>query len=145
MSGFESTSSPSQATIHLISSPSFFMCRTKMKLCFIGLPHPQQFPFKVSYFVQGAQTGALWQPRGVAGIFKREGTYIPLWLIHSDVWQKSSQYCKAIILQLKIKILKCCYGSFQGISHSCYNKLKVITEGHLILWICMYIHTWWKL
>ena len=24
------------------------------------------------------------------------------WLIHVDVWQKSTQYCKAIILQLKI-------------------------------------------
>ena len=29
-----------------------------------------------------------------------------LWLIHVDVWQKSTQYCKAIILQLKIKCLK---------------------------------------
>jgi len=26
-----------------------------------------------------------------------------LWLIHVDVWQKPTQYCKAIILQLKIK------------------------------------------
>ena len=25
-----------------------------------------------------------------------------LWLIHVDVWQKPTQYCKAIILQLKI-------------------------------------------
>ena len=40
---------------------------------------------------------------GGAGRFKREGTYVCLWLIHIDVWQKSSQYCKAIILQLKIK------------------------------------------
>ena len=28
---------------------------------------------------------------------------IYLWLIHVDVWQKPTQYCKAIILQLKIK------------------------------------------
>ena len=34
--------------------------------------------------------------------FKREGTYVYLWLIHVDVWQKPKQYCKAIILQLKI-------------------------------------------
>ena len=40
--------------------------------------------------------------REVAGKFKREGTYVCLWLIHDDDWQKSSQYCKAIILQLKI-------------------------------------------
>ena len=25
-----------------------------------------------------------------------------LWLIHVDVWQKPTQYCKAIILQLKV-------------------------------------------
>ena len=44
----------------------------------------------------------------VGGRFKREGqTYVYLWLIHIGVWQKPTQYCKAIILQLKInKILK---------------------------------------
>ena len=31
-----------------------------------------------------------------------EGTYVYLWLIHVDVWQKPTQHCKAIILQLKI-------------------------------------------
>ena len=31
-----------------------------------------------------------------------EGTHVYLWLIHDDVWQKPKQYCKAIILQLKI-------------------------------------------
>ena len=29
-------------------------------------------------------------------------TYVYLWLTHVDVWQKPTQYCKAIILQLKI-------------------------------------------
>ena len=28
----------------------------------------------------------------------RLGTYVCLWLIHVDVWQKQTQYCKAIIL-----------------------------------------------
>ena len=37
------------------------------------------------------------------GKFKREGTYIYLWLIHTIVWQKPTQYCKAIILQLKFE------------------------------------------
>ena len=37
---------------------------------------------------------------------KREGAYIHLWLIHVDVWQKLSQYCKAIILQLKTNFKK---------------------------------------
>ena len=36
----------------------------------------------------------------------REGTYVYLWLTHVDVWQKSNQYCKAIILQLKLNFLK---------------------------------------
>ena len=33
---------------------------------------------------------------------KGEETYVYLWLIHVDVWQKPTQYCKAIILQLKM-------------------------------------------
>ena len=42
----------------------------------------------------------------VEGRFKREGTYVYLWLIHVDVRQKLIQYCKAIILQLKINKFK---------------------------------------
>ena len=41
----------------------------------------------------------------VGGRFQREGTYIYLWLIHVDGWQKPTQYCKAIILQLKIQYI----------------------------------------
>ena len=36
-------------------------------------------------------------------MFKGEGTWVNLWLVHVDVWQKPTQYYKAIILQLKIK------------------------------------------
>ena len=41
----------------------------------------------------------------VGGKFKSDGTYINIypWLIHVDAWQKRTQYCKTIILQLKIK------------------------------------------
>ena len=35
------------------------------------------------------------------GRFKREGTYVYLWLIHVDVLQKPMEHCEAIILQLK--------------------------------------------
>ena len=35
-------------------------------------------------------------------MFEKKGTHIYLWLIHAAVWQKPTQYCKAIILQLKI-------------------------------------------
>ena len=38
----------------------------------------------------------------VGGRLKSEGTCVHLWLIHVDVWQKPAQYCKAMILQLKI-------------------------------------------
>ena len=40
--------------------------------------------------------------REVGGRFKRRGHR----LIHDDVWQKPTQYCKAIILQLKINFKK---------------------------------------
>ena len=41
---------------------------------------------------------------GIGG--RREGTYMYLWLIHVDIWQKPTEHCKAIILQLKINKLK---------------------------------------
>ena len=47
--------------------------------------------------------------------FKGEGTYVYLWLIYADVWQKPIQYCKAIILQLKTN------NFFKGFK----NRLKV--------------------
>jgi len=44
-----------------------------------------------------------WQ---VGGRFKMQGTCMYLWLIHVAIWQKPTKYCKAIILQFKIKIFK---------------------------------------
>ena len=52
--------------------------------------------------------------REVGGRFKREGVYVYLWLIHVEVWQKTTKSCKAIILKLKKKniflrmLLACC-------------------------------------
>ena len=40
--------------------------------------------------------------REVGGMSRREGTHVHLWLIHGEVWQKSTQDCKAIILQSDI-------------------------------------------
>ena len=34
-----------------------------------------------------------WDGEEVGGRFKREGTYVYLWLIHVDIWQKPTQYC----------------------------------------------------
>ena len=42
----------------------------------------------------------------MGGRFRREGAYVHLWPIHVDIWQKSNQSCKAIIVQLKINKLK---------------------------------------
>ena len=58
--------------------------------------------------IQGTQMGALYQPTGVwkgrevEGRFKKEGTHVYLWLINVDIWQKPTQYCKAIILLLNL-------------------------------------------
>ena len=58
---------------------------------------------------QETQTGALYQPRGVGwggsqeGGSKAKGTYVYLWLIHVEVWQKTAKLCKAIILHLEKK------------------------------------------
>ena len=41
--------------------------------------------------------------REMGGRFKTEGMYVYLWLIYVDVWQKTTKFCKAIILQLKKK------------------------------------------
>ena len=38
--------------------------------------------------------------------FRTERIYVYLWLIHVDIWQKTAQHCKAIIIQLKINTLK---------------------------------------
>jgi len=35
------------------------------------------------------------------GVLDGVGTHVSLWPIHVDVWQKPSQCCKVIILQLK--------------------------------------------
>ena len=48
--------------------------------------------------------------------FKGEETYVYLWLIHVDVWQKPTKFCKSIILQLKTKIF--------------FFKLSKVAQGH---------------
>ena len=37
--------------------------------------------------------------------FKREGTYVCLWLVHVGVWQKTTKFPKTIILKLKNKLI----------------------------------------
>ena len=42
----------------------------------------------------------------MGGKLGREGMYVSLWLICVDVWQKPTQYYKAIIFPLEINKLK---------------------------------------
>ena len=79
----------------------------------------------------------------VGGRFKREGMYVCLWLI-VDVWQKPTQNCKEIILQLKIykwiffkteKIIK--IFAFMSVESKHYwDQKSTQDEEHLIL-------PWW--
>ena len=49
------------------------------------------------------KTGSLTQcsvtEHGEGDGFRKEGTYVYLWLIRVDVWQRPTQYCRAIVLQ----------------------------------------------
>ena len=68
----------------------------------------------------------------VGGRFQGEGTKMYTYgLIHIDVWQKPTQYCKAIILQLKINKLKnknktknIMFGMFKSHSKVKFEKLS---------------------
>ena len=54
--------------------------------------------------IQGTQTPRVggWDGRWAGGVSGRDHHPLYLWLIHVDVWQKPTQCCKTIILQLKI-------------------------------------------
>ena len=45
-----------------------------------------------------------WDGMGIGREAQEGGTYMYLWLIHADLWWKPTQYCKVIILQLKVKL-----------------------------------------
>ena len=57
---------------------------------------------------RGSNRGSLstwWSGMGreIGGRLKTERTYVYLWLIYVEVWQKTTKFCKAIILQLQNK------------------------------------------
>ena len=56
--------------------------------------------------MKGVERVDLKSPLRVSGRLKREETYVYLRLIYIVIWQKPTQYFKAIILQLKINFLK---------------------------------------
>ena len=47
-----------------------------------------------------------WEKGRGKRLVQEGGAYVHLCLIHVDVWQKSNQYCKAIIFQFKKKFKK---------------------------------------
>ena len=47
--------------------------------------------------------GTAWEAGGRP---QREGSHANPWLIHVDVWQKPTPYCKAVILQFKVHFEK---------------------------------------
>ena len=74
----------------------------------------------------------------VGGRFKSEETCVHLWLIHVDVWQKPTQYCKAIKNKCLKKIV-CSNSQSTSLSSTCLSRAKsntsrgwagdVMTEG----------------
>ena len=52
--------------------------------------------------------------REMGGRSRREGTWVYLWLILIDVWQKTTKFCKAITPQLKKKKKKRIHLAMQG-------------------------------
>ena len=53
----------------------------------------------LKWYVTIQRGGMGWE---VGRKFKKEGAYEQIQLIYVDVWQKPTQYCKSIILQIKI-------------------------------------------
>ena len=74
--------------------------------------------------------GSSW-PRDWTWVFcsagNREGRCVCLWLIHVIVWQKPTQLCKTVILQLKKKESTAKKSSFQNAAYEIYSNI--------LLWI----------
>ena len=67
----------------------------------------------------------------VGASFKREGTHVYPWLIHVAVWQKPTQYCKAIILQLKMNKLENNKKHLYSILGAQNSRLRAPSAGSL--------------
>ena len=74
-----------------------------------ALTYVKQIASEFVVWRRAPKPGALWQPGGIEWMgsgrqnsgWRARMTHVYQWLIYTDVWQKSSQYCKVIILQLK--------------------------------------------
>ena len=89
---------------------------------------------EICCMTQGSQTGALRQPRGVGWSGRWEGAsrgtghmYASGWFMLM-VWQKPAQYCKTVILQLKINFKK----------DPTVLKGKKILLKYLYIWVILF-------
>ena len=69
----------------------------------------------------------------MGGKFQREVTYVYLWLMCVEVWQKPTQYCKAIILQLNKSKEEKCYHEFSKTFRWLHIFLKISTNQKCML------------
>ena len=68
-------------------------------------------------------------------VFRMKGTHVYLWPIHTDVWQKPSQFCKVIILQLKLinNFFKIPPGTKSKDKQQLEEMITHITQGLVLL------------
>ena len=99
-----------------------------------GLPCPPQGIFPT----QGSSQPTLQADSLPAELPGKPRIYIYLLLIHVDIWQKPTQYCKAITLQLKInKFLKNKFGEkicaslhvFHPYQNHMYTVLRAVSQS----------------
>ena len=87
------------------------MYKPNFPYSFHGNPGPQinnsviMFTWKTLPLLSLSQKFGIYITCSENSDIQSEGTFIYVWMIHTDVWQKPTQYCKAITLQLKINIL----------------------------------------
>ena len=84
---------------------------------------------------RGSATGwrVGWGGRWEGGLGRRGQEYIYIWLILVDVWQKTTKFCKAIILQLK------------NLNKKIKKKIKGISEQAFRYIICkVFVHYYFQ-
>ena len=81
----------------------------------------------------------------MGGRFMREGIYVYLWLTHVDVQQKSTQYCRTVICQLKISKFvfapsKLGKNDFKFLSSAFYHRIILLLQRLILSNIVL--HKW---
>ena len=71
--------------------------------------------------------------REVGGGLRRAGTYVCLWPVHVDVWQKPSQYYN--YPPIKIKIFTCFKGALPENNNNNNNNLGKVIHFQYKFWV----------